>query len=377
VTVAAVNALSRRWALAADGRAVVFAGPGVWPLLALIATGADDTARAELEKALGTAATDAAAGTVVDLLGGCPAVRFAVGLWSRADLPLRKTWLDRLPPGVHGELTGQPAVDQPRLDAWAGEHTGGLIDRMPVQVDRRTLLVLASALAVRTRWVQPFTDTSIRPASGPWAGGRIAALDRTTHGPGTVTVVDRLTRLRVEGTDGIDVHLFLGEPARPAAAVLAAGLDTLSTPGTDALSGGPGIEVSTVASTDARDRYLAVVPRFTVRAGHDLLALPEVCGLTTVADPVHSHLPGISSEPLAVSQARQDALAEFTAEGFRAAAVTSVGFMAASVRLPSATVRQVRVTVDRPFGFAAVHRDSGLVLVAGWVAEALTPRGEG
>src|SRR5207253_429626 len=66
VTVAAVNALSRRWALAADGRAVVFAGPGVWPLLALIATGADDTARAELEKALGTAATDAAAGP-----GGC------------------------------------------------------------------------------------------------------------------------------------------------------------------------------------------------------------------------------------------------------------------------------------------------------------------
>src|SRR5207302_10074877 len=185
----------------------------------------------------------------------------------------------------------------------------------------------------------------------PWAGGRIAALGGATPVPVTVPVVDRLTRLRVEGTDGIDVHLFLGEPARPAAAVLAAGLDTLSTPGTDALSGGPGIEVSTVASTDARDRYVAVVPRFTVRAGHDLLALPEVCGLTTVADPVHSHLPGISSEPLAVSQARQDALAEFIADGFRAAAVTSVGFMAALVSLLSEAVRLVRMAVCQEIGF--------------------------
>src|SRR5581483_8607362 len=125
----------------------------------------------------------------------------------------------------------------------------------------------------------------------------------------------------------------------------------------------------TVRSTDRRDRYVAVVPRFTVRAGHDLLALPEVCGLHAVADPVHSHLPGISSEPLVVNQARQDAVAEFTAEGFRAAAVTAIGFVRASMVLPSAQARQVTVTVDRPFGFAAVHRDSGLVLVAGWVAD--------
>jgi serine protease inhibitor len=375
VTVGPVNALSRRWALACGGGSTVFAGPGVWPLLALVAIGADDAARPELEKALGVPASDADARAVLELLGDCPAVRFALGLWSRAELPLRKEWLDRVPAGVPGELTGEPQVDQPRLDAWASEHTGGLIDRMPVQVDPRTLLVLASALAVRTRWIEPFKDTTLRSGSGPWAGRQVAALDRTTYDPGALTVVDRLTRLRVEGTEGIDVHLFLGESDRPAAEVLAAGLDSLSRPGIagDALPDGrpgPGIEVGIVDSTDPRDRYVAVVPRFTVTGAHDLLALPEVCGLSTVADPDHSHLPGISGEPLVVSQARQNALAEFTAEGFYAAAVTAIGFTRMSMVLPSARARQVRVTLDRPFGFAAVHRASGLVLVAGWVAEA-------
>jgi hypothetical protein len=31
--------------------------------------------------------------------------------------------------------------------------------------------------------------------------------------------------------------------------------------------------------------------------------------------------------------------------------------------------RILRLDVDRPFGFLAVHRDTGLVLVAGWVTD--------
>jgi serine protease inhibitor len=73
---------------------------------------------------------------------------------------------------------------------------------------------------------------------------------------------------------------------------------------------------------------------------------------------------------LAVSQARQDAIAEFTATGFRAAAVTAVAIApgAAPPRMQF-SARRVTVVFDRPFGFFAAHRPTGLVLVAGWVAE--------
>lgn len=36
---------------------------------------------------------------------------------------------------------------------------------------------------------------------------------------------------------------------------------------------------------------------------------------------------------------------------------------------PPTHLRNIVFTIDRPFGFVARHRASGLVLVAGWVAE--------
>jgi serine protease inhibitor len=74
-----------------------------------------------------------------------------------------------------------------------------------------------------------------------------------------------------------------------------------------------------------------------------------------------------------LGQARQDVVAEFTEEGFKAAAVTA---MRRSLRPPWSAPHDVRLTTisyTRPFGFAAVHRDSGLVLVAGWVAKPDAP----
>jgi Serpin (serine protease inhibitor) len=360
-----VNALTRRWAATADGRSMVLAGPGVWPLLALLDLAADETAHAQLAAALGGPAD--AADAVLDLLAESPAVRFAIGLWSRADLPLHASWLGRLPPGVHGELTGRPDADQGKLDAWASEHTDGLIKRMPIQVASDTVLVLASGMVVRTRWVEPFRDGTITPGSGPWAGRQLAGLHRTTYDLAAVAVIGSLTRLRVAGTDGIDVCLFLGE-AEPGE-VLARGLDTLGDPGGPLPDGrpGPGVEVGMVTATDARDRCTAVLPRFAVDANHDLMALPDVFGLRAISEP--GHLPGISTRPVALSQGRQDAVAEFTAEGFYAAAVTAFALRTTAMRVPSTQAREVRVTFDRPFGFAAVHRESGLVLVAGWVAD--------
>ena len=92
-------------------------------------------------------------------------------------------------------------------------------------------------------------------------------------------------------------------------------------------------------------------------------------GLAAATDTSVGHFPGISDVALAVGQARQDATATFSAEGFVAASLTAVGMLAGSARpMDTYRVRKVEVVFERPFGFGAVHRPTGVVLVAGWVA---------
>ncbi|MGV9595172.1 serpin family protein [Streptosporangium sandarakinum] len=382
--VAAVNALTARWAAACSGESsTVLAGAGVWPLLAYLASAADGPGRGELERAVGVDAAGAAraAGEVLAILDGSPAVRAALGLWTGRGLPLRPSWTAALPEHLRGELTGVPEDDRAALDAWAADRTGGLIRALPVSVTGDTRLVLAGALTVRTAWRHPFLDEGAEPAAGPWAGRSVAVLRRTTRTPGRVRVAGTpagpLTALRIEGDGEVDVHLLLGEESRTAGEVLTAGIGVLAgrhpAVDGDALAegdAGPGVTVSSERSHEPGDLLAVTVPRFTVASSHDLTALPEVFGLAAVTGTGRGHFPGISDEPLAVGQARQDAVATFSATGFEAAAVTAFGMVtAAAVTRPAHRVRRVEVDLTRPFGFLAADRASGLVLAAGWVAE--------
>jgi len=185
-----------------------------------------------------------------------------------------------------------------------------------------------------------------------------------------------VTCVRIEGDNGIDVELVIGPAGALANDVLSAGLAVVTGAepasfGADLLDGAasPGTVVDHVVATENAPQCVIEAPRFTVRARHDLTTYPDVFGLATVRDASRQQLPGISEHPIAVDQAAQDAFAEFTDTGFRAAVVTAVGMMRASMvrRTEEYEVRRVTVTFDRPYGFLAVHRDSGLVLVAGWV----------
>ncbi|GAA2375018.1 hypothetical protein Cme02nite_04430 [Catellatospora methionotrophica] len=378
--VAGANALTRRWVSTIDsGASAAVSGAGVWPLLAYLAPAADGDGRDELAEAVGLPPDAAAAGAaaLVELLRTAPGLRAAIGAWVHPRLDLRDSWRDSLPPGTVGTLGGQAA-----LDAWVREQTGGLLDRMPLRIDPETLLVLASALVARTRWQEPFTDGVLRPDEGPWSGQHLAGLHRTTrkldmlaeyataHGPVTV--------LTVEGSDGIDVDLAVGLPGTPAAAVLTAGVDARSARpskhGSQFAEGdtAPGVTVDRGWAHDDAPRLLASLPRFTVTSSHDLLADPDLFGLRTVSELSRQRLPGVSDFPLGVGAAAQDLTASFTADGFEAAVVTAFGMRAGSAP-PSGRPLQVRLLLDRPFGFVARHRPSGLVLVAGWVASGETP----
>ncbi|RLK25721.1 serpin (serine protease inhibitor) [Micromonospora sp. M71_S20] len=366
----ATNALTARWASGLDDGQTVLSGAGVYPLLALLARYAAGPARDEL---LAVAPEPARSD-----LDRSPTTRLALAAWARRDLPLTDRWSREVPAAMRGELTGDPARDGAALDEWAAAHTDGLVPRMPVRVTPTTAMVLASALSLRTGWAEPFRDAWCQPAAGPWGGRRLAGLSRLGHDLDALRAVDTaagpLSLLTVRGAEDVDVVLALGAPGRGAAAVLPAAIGALGAPSALPVDAGPGVVEQVVDAYDDRPELLVSTVGFTVSADHDLLERAATFGLATAVGD-GDHFPGIA-RLLAVSQARQSATATFGATGFRAGVVTAVSTRAGSARRPvTARRRRVRLDVDRPFGFLAVHRPSGLVLLAGWVTDpdAATP----
>lgn len=343
-----VSRLTARWIenLPGEGSTVV-SGLGVQPLLAILAELADDPARTELAEA---------AGARYGGLLQTPELRMALGLWTRPEIELQPG-VDRfLPPEVRGTLT-----DQAALDAWVVEHTDGLLRRMPIQLTPDVVLVLASALALRTKWALPFTE---------YPRGERRWLSRTDYDLDTVRVLESpvgpLTVVTVAGTGEFDVRVVAGEAGR--GAVLAAALELTG----DGVSGSellaregsaPALEV--IESMSPVPSVILSLPYFEVDAEHDLLEHPEVFGLRAAMDSSRGHFPGLSPQPLAVGQARQAVMARFSATGFEAAAVTAMPMAPGSAPMPGG--KALLVSLEQPFGFIAVHRPTGVPVVAGWV----------
>ncbi len=379
--VSAANRLTARWAETCDGRDTVLSGLGVWPLLAAIADPASGAAREELARAVGFPAAEGpdAARRLLDAIEQNPAVHTALGLWTAASLPVNPQWVARLPRVAHGVLDLVPARAQAALDAWVEKETDGLLRRMPIQVDEETLLVLASALTVRTQWEQRFEPKPWK-VRGHWAGRDLLGLSRTASVRDlSITATDDgpVTLATVRGGDEIDVVLALGAPDASSGTVLASAVRacgpaaeaSIEAVDLDQPQPGPGLTVREIPAFSAAPTARLETVAFTVRGGHDLLAHAELFGLAAASDRSTGHFPGISSEvPLCVQAAAQDATASFSAEGFVAAAVTAMAMMAGAA-MPRGTAKQLTASFDRPFGFVAVDRSTGLVLVCGWVEE--------
>jgi serine protease inhibitor len=388
--VRAVNELTARWARSLPAGNTVVSGLGLWPLLAILATAADEPGRAELAAAAGV---DALAGSeqalaLVQAIEGSADLQAALGVWVHEQLKLAESFDSVMPAPLVGKLTGTASVDKPKLDAWAAEHTNNLIREMPIEVTPDLMLVLASALSLKSTWLTPFKELVRRFHDGPWAGGSWHWLERVD---GDLDAVRRcehpgaawLTVITVPGDADVDVLLGVGQPQVSQSDVLAALVELAAqpadgVPGSQLIDQGqPGAEVAPgvkVGQTTSPTPDLKLsLPSFNVEAEHDLLASAELFGLSAVTrDPgPRGHFSAISPAPLAVGQAKQKVLARFFATGFEAAAVTAVGLMRTS--MPTQQARRLEVTLDRPFGFVAVLRESRLPIVAGWIETPTEP----
>lgn len=374
----AANELTRRWLTIRAEVPAVASGLGIWPLLAVLATGAAEDTREELLQAAGLDIGQAAYVTaaLLDAVRSAPALRFALATWAGPTVALDPEWVAGLPVDAIGSLTGDPAVDRPVLDDWASRNTGGLIERMPVDLDQPIELLLASALSVRTKWRTPFEERYLPFESGPWQGrGKVLA---ASYGEEVLRVGPDAAVLTVPGDGDIDVLLALGREKTPPQEVMSRLFDAAADPGWgrpagELPSGSPPVGVvvqrykGETPQTGAETT--AVVPAFTLDSDLDLLEDAADLGLELASDDELAQFDRMAAQRLYVSQARQSCTAVFSATGFEAAAVTAMSM--AYMGFPQQDHERVRtvVTFNRPFAYLARHRPSGLIIIGGWVAE--------
>jgi Serpin (serine protease inhibitor) len=355
---------------------------GAWLLLALAGPAASGADRAELTEVLGCD-VEAAALAAEDLLDHPhPVVASAAAVWTRHGRDLSehfRRWRLGLPPAVEfAALAGQPA-----LDAWAREHTMGLIERFPVRVAPETYLVLATALATKVSWEVPF-DLAPAAALGEtseWSRSlqrvlRVPDPERARGHRQFIAASAEAGDVAVHvaaARDGLLVYSVAAAREVPAASVLAVAhqigrADAIGAPAgaraLDELALGAGPAWVLREDRGVRDICTAVLPAWSAESSHDLTR-PGL-GFDAVKDAL---APG--QDPW---QAGQAAMARYSRTGFEAAAVTTVAVAAAMIQR-TGTRRVAELRFGHPYAVVAVAIDAdhgpwhGVPVFSAWVAE--------
>jgi len=365
---------------------------GMWLLLAAVAPVTDKATRPALEDALGCACDEAEA-LAKQFDATLPAgLRNAVALWSNeVKGELAERWAKALP--ASAEVGGLPSNEV--ADAWAKNHTDGLITEFPIKIDNLTRLVLATAVATIGTWTKPYNQVTAKFAtrdSSPWhdsehqfiTASRGVALDCIVRlATGELVAVHRSIT-----TDGTTVYSVASDTTTPAGLNNALDIANAVRNGTvESMIVDPWtLELGNAANWTVTERVgkadnsgdvlteTCYLPEWSVSASHDLLQDPA----TGMEAAVLAVLSAIGDAPEGdEAKAVQDVVATYSATGFSAAAITSLAVQARGM-LPEhefdVRYRTVKYYFDRPYAVVAcTPADVGLVpLFTAWVSEPST-----
>jgi hypothetical protein len=307
-------------------------------------------------------------------------------------------WRDGLPPGVTtGDIPTQEAID-----AWANERTLGLIERFPIQIDPDLVCLLATILATKVSWDVPFELVHAATlAPSPWANSLNRVLQSPRHDPRHrqhVTETDRAGTVGVH-LAGARGGLLVGsviavDPAIPPADVLATAQSIVTSEARVLhsvvrrslfdLPLGPGAiwtiteeEVETKARDGREEVLTSVPPAWSPETTVDLDR--EDLGLPTAARVIKQAL-GLTN---LTYEAKQAAVARYTAVGFEAAAVSALALTSSAPQLRPGYRREATLRFGHPFAVVAVAGNDrgvpwrdivsspchGLPVFSAWVSE--------
>lgn len=335
------------------GRSAVISPAGLWLLLASVASTATGERAERLAEVLGQPVDVAQAAARGLLADPHSAVGAALGVWARVALP-----------GVEGP-TGEvePIPSQGELDTWAAEHTRGLIDRFPLEVDPATAILLATALVTQPSWDPPLRRTA--PSVVTLDGALQAIVD--TRAAGRVAVAVPATR------DGIDVVSVVAAADVAPGDVWAAADEVVGLLGSgrlthrrrpDELTDGHAWTVRRERRSSVHDEVWSTrLPMWSASVTTNFDDAPGVAEVVAAFADLVPELDGSST-------CVQSCVAEYDESGFSAAAVTALAMRMSAMMPAERDVTCVEVSFDRPHALVAVARGGtwdGVPLFSCWV----------
>ena len=220
---------------------------GAWLLLALCGPATSGEERRQLEDVLGCDVDEAAS-----IAGGLleqphPVVGAAAAVWNKEGKG-DPGWLAGLPPSVERG----PIPSQGEADAWAREHTFGLIERFPLWGTSDYNLLLASALATKVSWERPFdlAPGSALSTASPWRDQVEQVLASPPSGTHPAFIVGT-----TEAGD-VAVHVGMARDGLAVVSVIAAS----DVPAVDVLSAGHRLATDVVLGRPVAKRSLFDLP---------------------------------------------------------------------------------------------------------------------
>ena len=245
-------------------------------------------------------------------------------------------------------------ADPANINAWASEHTDGLIDKIltaPLSPD--TVLCLVNALAMEARWEYAFDGGDTYRGTFHAPDGDVETdLMYQEHG---FSYGERdgaqLVCLPYQGTS-LAMYVVLPEEGGMQSALKALAQEGIKY--FDGMEIGPDVRLT--------------LPKFSLTCGGSLLDGLRARGMALSASLDADFSAMCANVPLYIGDVLQNVRVDVDEEGTRAAAVTTL-LMDAGAPMPLEEPEFVEMTVDRPFLFVIADEESGAIAFAGAVAE--------
>lgn len=378
---------------------------GLWLLMAAASTITDPGSkdRRRIEKFLGLPVEQASA-VVEELLNSgenTEALKASIALWVRGtDINELKQWaktqyIDISDPTEEDIYQWQdslkelietgPMPSAEEADEWVNKNTDGLIQKMPITIDDDFLVNMVTALATKTSWRDGFREVDNNNLlDGAFKDASKALISHQNH---KVYVEDTEIGLvgvhAAYGTNGLVVYSVIADEDIDydeviKTAHLIASHDADENQGLELhrleTQDASFYTVEDIESTDG-DIYSATLPKWKANTSVKELEKSPELNIGGIVQKV-SDKTGIAVQDI-LAMVQQDVVAEYTAKGFDAAAVTQMAMIGRATAFfsPASKAKLLNVKFSHPYAVVAVIKDGSswceTPVFSGWVKEVL------
>ena len=352
-----------------DGRNIFFSPASIHTAFSVLYEGARDNTARQMLDAFGfeadPGARHAAAAAAAASIGrgdGHSDLSLANALWVAEWFTLYDTYLEAARGDAYGATVdtvdfADEADAVPRINAWASDNTGGMIEEVITQSDVNdlTAMVITNAIYFKGTWATPFPEDRTRPNTFTKEDGSTTRADfMEVTAEFDYAAYDGYKVLRMPYR-GDHLSMIVALPGEP--------------DGLGQLVGG--LSAATlddwIAGTERRE-VRVILPRFEAETSYDLEGALGAMGVTDAFDEERADLTGIGETKkgrLYVYKASHDAYVSVDEKGTEAAAVTTAVIPTTTAERP----RPPSFVADHPFLFIIHDGETGVILFMGRLSD--------